>query len=60
AWCTVRPDAWAKFTAAQKTAFREKGAYPRGTPVIGTCGPPPRVGAPKRPQNPTPVVNAPD
>jgi len=60
AWCTVRPDAWAKFTQAQKNAFRDRGAYPRGTPVIGTCGPPPRIGAPKRPQSSTPVVNAPD
>lgn len=60
AWCTVRPTAWAKFTQAQKNAFRDRGAYPAGTPVAGTCGPPPRVGVPKRPQGNTPVVNAPD
>ncbi len=59
AWCTVRPDAWAKLTQAQKNAFRDKGAYPKGTPVMGTCAPPPRVVTPRR-QGSTPVVDAPD
>lgn len=59
AWCTVRPDAWARLTAAQKTAFKEKGTYTRDMPMVGVCAPPSNAGAKARPRPPTPVVAAP-
>lgn len=59
AWCAVRPDAWAQMSQAKKNAFREKGEYARGTPMMGTCTPP-RVVTQRPKQNPTPVVRAPD
>jgi endonuclease YncB( thermonuclease family) len=42
AWCSVQPDAWARLTPVQKAAFRDKGAYPPGTPISGVCPPPPK------------------
>jgi hypothetical protein len=53
AWCSVQPDAWARLTPVQKAAFRDKGAYPTGTPVVGICPPPPKDAAKsgKKPQS---------
>ncbi len=59
AWCTVRPDAWAQFSPAKKAAFRDKGDYPVGAPMIGTCAPP-RAATRRPKQDSTPVVRAPD
>jgi endonuclease YncB( thermonuclease family) len=61
AWCAVRPDAWAQMTQAKKNAFRDKGEYAPGTPMMGTCTPP-RAQPKQRPKGAgtTPVVRAPD
>jgi endonuclease YncB( thermonuclease family) len=60
AWCTVRPDAWALMPQAKKNAFRDKGEYARGTPMMGTCAPPPATPSGRPKQGSTPVVRAPD
>lgn len=55
-WCTVDPAEWARFTQAQKNAFRERGVTPTATTaMMGTC---PRQ--PRRPNTNTPAVSAPD
>lgn len=48
AWCTMRPDIWARMTPAQRTAFRDRGAYQAGWAIFGTCPPPPRSSGPQR------------
>jgi endonuclease YncB( thermonuclease family) len=61
AWCTVRPDAWVQMTAAKKAAFRDRGEYAAGTPMMGTCAPPRPTGQKKKGgQGTTPIVRAPD
>lgn len=50
-WCTLRPDAWARLTTAQKNAFRDRGVYPANAATFGTCPPPTRP----RPNNDLPV-----
>lgn len=49
AFCMVRPDAWVRMSAKDKTAFRDTGAVPKDTPTLGACPPPkPVKGAPKK------------
>lgn len=61
AWCAVRPDAWAQMSAAKKAAFKDRGEYAPGTPMMGTCAPPRPTGQKKKGgQGTTPVVRAPD
>lgn len=65
AWCAVQPDAWSRMTDVQKAAFRDKGDYPKGTPLVGICPPPPKEVRPvKRPSAPkrtaSPVIDAPN
>jgi endonuclease YncB( thermonuclease family) len=40
AWCTLRPDVWARRTTAEKNAFRDRGTYVREWATFGTCPPP--------------------
>jgi endonuclease YncB( thermonuclease family) len=55
AWCTLRPDVWARRSNAERTAFRERGTYRSEWATFGTCPPPTRRG----PRD-TPAVSAPD
>jgi endonuclease YncB( thermonuclease family) len=55
-WCAVQPDTWARFTQAQRTAFRDRGTYPANTPMMGTCPRRPRAPGERTP----PAVSAPD
>lgn len=55
AWCTMRPDVWGRMTPAQRTAFRDRGAYQAGWATFGTCPPPPRMPG----QRDSPPVSAP-
>lgn len=43
AFCMVRPEAWARLSAKDRTAFRDTGAVPANTQTIGVC-PPPKSG----------------
>jgi endonuclease YncB( thermonuclease family) len=36
-WCTVDPTTWARFTTAQKNAFRDAGTLPANTATVGVC-----------------------
>lgn len=56
AWCTLRPDVWVRRSNAERTAFRERGAYRAEWATFGTCPPPPRT----RTTRDTPAVSAPD
>lgn len=56
-WCSIEPNAWTRLTQAQKTAFRERGVYPAGTPIMGTC---PRPREPRPSVELTGPVSAPD
>lgn len=49
AFCTVRPDAWARLSQKDRTAFRDTGAVPANTATIGVC-PLPKGG--KKPPGP--------
>ena len=44
AWCTMRPDIWARRSNAEKIAFRDRGIYRREWAMFGTCPPPPHTG----------------
>lgn len=58
-WCSVDPSAWARFTPAQRDAFRDRGVTPNATtptPMIWTC---PRQPVRRAPNTP-PAVSAPD
>jgi endonuclease YncB( thermonuclease family) len=55
AWCTMRPDIWARRSTAERNAFRDRGMYRREWAMFGTCPPPPRT-APRD----TPARSAPE
>lgn len=54
AWCTMRPDIWARRTTAEKNAFRDRGIYRREWTMFGTCPPSPRTGTPETPERRAP------
>lgn len=54
AWCTMRPDIWARRSTAEKNAFRDRGMYRREWAMFGTCPPPPRTGPRDTPERSAP------
>lgn len=54
AWCTMRPDIWARRSTAEKNAFRDRGVYRREWAMFGTCPPPPRTGPRDTPERSAP------
>jgi endonuclease YncB( thermonuclease family) len=41
AWCSLRPEVWARRSTAERNAFRDRGIYLREWATFGTCSPPP-------------------